>query len=520
MRLRYSLLVFCLALPVLHAQEQQKPFIEPMEHRHGKRELRIAAASPQTTGKWTTIATMMPINPVHVALMHNGKVLVISGSGNDPTNHNLEAGVWNPVTQTITTFTLAYDMFCNGMVVLPDGHPFVIGGTLRYDPFYGQKLTSTFNPATATFTQKASMSDGRWYPTGTVLGNGTVLALSGLGIPPPNCSSATPPDACTNMNADVYHPATNTWTHSGTAFGGIPLFPRDHLLPNGKIFESGANPNTQTYTVSTGMWANVATTIFGQARDYGTSVLLPLTPAHHFAPRVFIAGGGPNGTTITNTTEVIDLSAATPAWSAGPNMVAPRIQLNATILPGGKVLVSGGSSNDEDPTTAVLAAELYDPEANTFSPAESMEFARLYHSNTILLPDATVMAVGGNPVRGEYEPHVEIYSPPYLFKSDGTAATRPVIGSKTTSSIRYGVSFDVSTRQAASIKRVELIRAGAVTHAFDMDQRLVGVTFTTGTGVLHVTAPKSHNVAPPGWYLLFILDGNGVPSKAHWVHLR
>ncbi|HEV2719706.1 MAG TPA: galactose oxidase-like domain-containing protein [Thermoanaerobaculia bacterium] len=510
MRLRLTLFVFCLALPVLYAQQSQPPtpFIEPMEHRHGKRELKRPAAAPHTTGQWTTIAAQMPINPVHVALMHNGKVLVVSGSGNDPTNHNLEAGVWNPATQTITTFTLAYDMFCNGMVVLPDGRPFVIGGTVQYDPFFGEKRTSAFSPATATFTQKASMSNGRWYPTGTVLGNGTVLAVSGLGS-----------TGSTNNSIDVYHPATNTWTHSGTAFGGIPLFPRDHLLPNGKIFESGANPNTQTYIVSSGTWTNVATTIFGQARDYGTSVLLPLLPARDHAPRVFIAGGGPGGANVTNTTEVIDLSAATPAWSAGPNMVAPRIQLNATILPGGRVLVSGGSSNDEDPATAVLAAELYDAETNTFSPAESMEFPRLYHSNTILLPDATVMAVGGNPMRGEYEPHVEIYSPPYLFKPDGTLAPRPAIGSKTTSTLSHGAYFDIYTRDAAYIKRVELIRAGAVTHAFDMDQRLVGLRFTAGTGTLHTSVPVNRNITPPGWYMLFIIDGNGVPSKAHWVHL-
>src|SRR5205823_14019405 len=111
--------------------------------------------------------------------------------------------------------------------------------------------------------------------------------------------------------------------------------------------------------------------------------------------------------------------------------------------------------------------------AHAFSSAETMEFARLYHSNTLLLPDGTVMAVGGNPARGEYEPHVEIYSPPNLFKTDGTPAARPVISTSTTKTIHYGASFDIHTRQAAGIRSVELIRAGAVTHAFDMEQRLV-----------------------------------------------
>src|SRR5205085_4579436 len=107
----------------------------------------------------------------HVALMHTGRVLVVAGSGNDPDQRIFTAGVFDPATQTIRTFTLNWDMFCNGMVVLPDGKPFVIGGTIRYDPFFGQMKTATFDPATETFTNAHDMAGGRWYPTGTLLGN-------------------------------------------------------------------------------------------------------------------------------------------------------------------------------------------------------------------------------------------------------------------------------------------------------------------------------------------------------------
>ena len=86
----------------------------------------------------------MPINPVHVALMHTGKVLVVSGSGNDPDNKNLQAAVWNPRTFTIKTFQIAWDMFCGGMVILPDGKPFVFGGTVKYDPFFGEPRVCHF----------------------------------------------------------------------------------------------------------------------------------------------------------------------------------------------------------------------------------------------------------------------------------------------------------------------------------------------------------------------------------------
>jgi hypothetical protein len=202
--------------------------------------------------------------------------------------------------------------------------------------------------------------------------------------------------------------------------------------------------------------------------------------------------------------------------------VGARVQMNATILPNGKVLVSGGSNVNEDPTTAVLQAQLYDPSTNAFTSASTMQFARTYHSNTLLLPNATVLAVGGNPVRGRatYEPHIEIYKPPYLFDSTGKPATRPVISPLASSKIKYGAAFAINSPDAASIKSVVLIRAGSVTHSFDMDQRLVGLTFTVTPGVLHATVPSNHNLAPPGYYLLFIVNTQGVPSVAPFVQLE
>src|ERR1700740_617494 len=101
---------------------------------------------------------------------------------------------------------------------------------------------------------------------------------------------------------------------------------------------------------------------------------------------MIMGGGNP----ATNTTELIDLSASTPKWVYGPNMSQSRIEMNATILPNGKVLAVGGSLNDEDTTTASLNADLYDPVSNTFSSAGAEAYARLYHSVSLLLSDATV----------------------------------------------------------------------------------------------------------------------------------
>ena len=131
-------------------------------------------------GQWTTLSTLMSINPVHITLMHTGKVLVVSGSGNVATETNYQGAVWDPQTDTLVTQPLLWDMFCNGMVVLPDGRAFVIGGNLQYDPFHGDRKTSAFDPATETFTDLQNMAHGRWYPTPTVLGDGSVMTFSGL----------------------------------------------------------------------------------------------------------------------------------------------------------------------------------------------------------------------------------------------------------------------------------------------------------------------------------------------------
>jgi len=458
-----------------------------------------------TQGQWQTLTTQMPINPVHVALMNNGQVLVVSGSGNFPSDTNFEAGVWNPQSQTITMQPIQYDMFCNGMIVLPDGRPFVMSGTLQYDPFHGDPRTSAYNLVTGNFVQLQSMAHGRWYPTATTLSDGSVMVFSGLDE-----------NGNTNTTVEIYQVGVG-WSQQYGAGWTPPLYPRMNLLPNGKVFYSGSTTSSAIFNPATHTWqTGVATTNYSGTRTYGTSVLLPLLPSNGYKPVVMIMGGG---SPATNTTELIDLSQAQPAWVYGPNMSEPRIEMDAVILPNGKILALNGSTKDEDATTASFNADLYDPVANTFSPAGQGAFARLYHSGALLLPDATVMVIGGNPQRGTYEPHVEIYSPPYLFNSNGTLATRPTITSVTPGVIGYGATFQVQTSNAANISSVVLVRAGSPTHAFDMDQRLVGLNFTVGSGSLTVTAPPNGSVAPPGYYLLFILNSSGIPSLARFVQL-
>jgi hypothetical protein len=465
----------------------------------------LADAQASVQGQWQTLPNLMPINPVHAALLHNGKVLVVSGSGNLPTNSNLQAAVFDPQTGTVTTQPVGWDMFCNGMVVLSDGRALINGGTLQYDPFHGELRSAVYDLATGAFTDVQNMAHGRWYPTVTNLPDGTVMTFSGLDE-----------NGSTNSTVEIYSVSTGWSAPIGSPFTP-PLYPRMNLLPNGQIFYSGSTAQSRLFDPVAKTWSGViATTNYGGTRTYGTSVLLPLTPANNYKPVVMIMGGGNPSTA---TTELIDLSAATPTWTNGPPMSQPRIEMNAAILPSGKVLALGGSLNDEDTGTASLNADLYDPATNTFSSAGMNAFPRLYHSNSLLLPDGTVWFAGGNPARGTYEQHMEIYSPAYLFNLDGTLATRPTITGVPSSGIGYGSTFQVQTPDAASIASVVLMRPGAPTHAFDMEQRLVAMTFRAGSGVLNVTAPPNGNIAPPGYYMLFILNSSGVPSVAQFVQL-
>jgi hypothetical protein len=456
-------------------------------------------------GQWTTLPYLMPINPVHPTVLNNGRVLIVAGSGNVAAETNFRSTIWDPQAGTFNTRSHAWDMFCNGAVVLPDGRVLINGGNLQYDPFRGHLKNAVYDPSTNAFTDVENMAHGRWYPTPTMLGDGSVMTFSGL-----NESTGA-----TNTAVEIYTVGSG-WSQEYPAGWTPPLYPRMHLISDGRVFYSGSGRGSRFFNPSTKTWSAVAaTTNYSGTRTYGTSVLLPLSPSNAYKSRVMIFGGG---NPATATTEIIDLSVTTPQWQFGPAMSQARIELNATILPNGKVLVMGGSVNDEQAATASLNADLYDPKTNTFSSAGANSFPRLYHSGSLLLPNGTVALMGGNPTRGSYEQHIEIYSPAYLFNGDGSPSVRPTI-TDTPGTVSYGSTFQVQTTDAGQIQSVVLVRPGSQTHAFDMDQRLVDLSFTAASGTLSVTAPPQGNVAPPGYYMLFILNSAGVPSVARFVRL-
>ena len=202
----------------------------------------------------------------------------------------------------------------------------------------------------------------------------------------------------------------------------------------------------------------------------------------------------------------------------------PRRQLNATILADGSVLVTGGTSGPgfNDQAGAVHAAELWNPATGQWTTMASELKNRTYHSTALLLASGRVLSSGSGEGGGvpyaNAERSLQLFSPPYLFNPDGTSATRPVITS-VPAAIHYTQSFTVETPDPSAIVRGNLIRTSSVTHAFNQSQLLYPLTFeVAGPTTLRVTnPPASGAVAPPGPYMLFLINSSGVPSPAKFV---
>ena len=504
--------------------------------------------TPRPNGLWSTLPQTMPINPVHAALLHSGKILIIAGSGNCPPQQGgcpqgpqyaQGAGLLDLSNNSVRTLPITWDMFCNGMSIMQDGRVLINGGTKAYGalsvvgtqgnvPFTGLPNSSIFDPSSETFTDITPTAHGRWYPTLTEMNDGRMMTTSGLNDSNGNDNNTTEIWDGLQWSAEI--PGNpNISNFSGFQF---PLYPRIHLLPSGHLFYSAPTSATLDFDPNTLTWTLAAWTLYpgpnapNGERTYGSSVLLPLTPQNNYGAKIMIMGGD---NPATNTTELIDLSLAgaqlspacpnyAPCWVQGPRMAQNRVEMEATILPNGKVLVDAGSAADEDATTASLQAEIYDPVSNSLSSATSNALPRLYHNVQLLLPDGTVLLAGGNPKQGVFESHIEIYQPAYLFNSDGSPAARPTIAAAP-GSLTYGQPFNVSTPDAASIASVVLMRAGSVTHSFDMDQRYVGLSFTQAPGTLSVSGTPNSNIAPPGYYMLFLVNQAGTPSLASWVQV-
>ena len=449
--------------------------------------------SPTGMGRWAPAFTT-PVVDVHMHLLPSGKVLLWGDTG--------EAQLWDPTNPGagFTPVAKAFRMYCSGHTILRDGRLLVVGGTSAGTR--GLRLATVFDPSSRGWSATSSMAQGRYYPTITSLPNGEVLAVSGHDT---TLSVVTIPEVWNGSG----------WRRLTTAPLSIPspYYPAMFVAPNGKVFLAGF-PQTSRYldVTGTGQWTTVADRNVAD-RTMGSAVM--------YAPgKILYAGGGDPPTA---SAEVIDLNQASPAWRTVSGMAFARRQTNATLLADGSVLVTGGTSGPgfNDQAGAVHAAELWNPQTESWTTMASESNRRTYHSTALLLPDGRVLSSGsgegGGITYANSEFSAQVFSPPYLFNSDGSPAARPSITSAP-STLSYGQSFSVQTPDAGSVTRGTLIRLSSVTHAFNMSQLIYGLTFAaTGSTTLSAVAPPNANLAPPGPYMLFLINGSGAPSVAKMV---
>lgn len=391
--------------------------------------------------------------------------------------------------------------------------------TLEKQDFQGLDASWTFDPVTEQYEPTGRLQESRWYPTLVGVGDGDVLAVSGL----------DEDGKILQGQNEVYADEDRAWTAREDLTRYFPTYPSLFRMADDRLFYSGSNAGygpadegraPGIWDLTDNAFTPVAGLRDGTLTETSSSVLLP--PAQD--QKVMIVGGGGVGDSaaVTARTDVIDLDAEVPAYAPGPDLAHAVRYPSAVTLPDDSVLITGGSSDYRGRGESdVLSAQLYHPETGTFTEAASPRVGRNYHSESLLLPDGSVVTLGSDPlfgdeegtVDGDFEQRIEVYSPPYLSRDD-----RPEL-TTAPDEVTRGTTIEVATPDAASIDRARLIRPSAVTHVTDTEQRSVALDVTAADGSLSLAVPEDEGLLPSGWYMLFLVDDAGTPSVGRWVHV-
>jgi galactose oxidase len=476
---------------------------------------------PATRGRWGATVDMQ-IVPAAGALASDGRVIFWSayrpdlfGGGTGLTHTT----VWDPSSQAVSQLVVSntgHDMFCPGISLDVNGRFIVTGGN-------DNAKTSNYDPATDSWITAAQMNVGRGYQSSTTVGDGRIFTIGG------SWSGGR-----FEKDGEIYDPEADTWTElpgcsvtpmlTDDAQG---IFRSDNhaflfAYRQNSVFQAGPSVAMNWYNVTgnTGSWTaagnrgNDADAMCGIAVMYDAVAGLILT-----------AGGSPDyqDSDATRNAFLIDLGDvnANPTVTRLPSMAYPRAFGNGVVLPDGKVFVVGGQARaiPFTDTTAAMPAELFDPVTRTWTQLASISVPRTYHSIALLLPDATVVAGGGglcgtNCAQNHFD--VQVFSPPYLFNSDGTLATRPTIRSASPLQVAPGGTLTVTTSTAATFS---LVRFGSSTHTVNTDQRRVPLTATANGLTYTMSLPSDPGVLLPGYWMLFAINSAGVPSVATTVQV-
>lgn len=480
---------------------------------------------PALEGAWGPVIPW-PHVAVSAANLPDGRVLTWAGSERAtwPSTEQTYSGTWDPATGAfVELFHDGHNMFCAHLAMAEDGTVFVNGGRNQTN----SPWTSLFDFRENPWVQIENMaSGGRWYPTTVALSNGQMFTAIGT--------------ASNQRNPDLWDPDTGWRVQNGIDFEDLVLtdyfssgshresrwWPLLHVAPNGKLFHSGPTPemhwiNTsgsgsyRTVDYEFGDWSDRLGTFY---HKHGTTVM-------YEEGKLLTAGGWRAGNDISSSNRAftVDLNGPTPVIEETAPMHHARKFQNGVILPTGEVLVVGGNTSGRkfSDDGAVLSPEGWDPETGTWREYAPMTIPRNYHSIALLLTDGRVLAAGSgynsNSVPASTHQDGQVFSPPYLFAPDGSPAARPVVVSgpgEVEAGHRAAVATDVP------VAYFSLVKMSSTTHGLNSDVRYLRPSFTEiGPNEYEVEIHANPNIAPPGYWMLFAVDGNGVPSEAHVVRI-
>lgn len=469
-----------------------------------------------------------PLIPLHMVLLPDGRVLTYGTDELGNQGASLYYAVWNPGWQASqpgagpSPFELlpnvtGTDLFCTTQLVLPqNGQVLLAGGDrrVRGNRNYASSEVNIFDPVTTTMIkQPTPMAYRRWYGTAVTTAEGEQVVLGGRDDRNYAGTAQKPATEATYATTpEVYTPGvgwrTLTGANHSVAFGLNAAnwnYPKGWLAPDGRVVVIGNNGNIYAVTTAGNGSIVQLTGKLKTTSDLSGSVM--------YAPGklLMLRTGG--------AAQTVDINGTKPVIRDTANNSANRRWGWATVLPDGNVWVNGGSLNItpspdgvngignaiED---AVLTTEMWSPETGSWTLTASTTNPRLYHNATLLLPSGAVLTGGGGAPGPIAQLNAEIYFPPYFYNPDGSLAERPQILSAPTTRLRWGAAFGLEMGDDTAVEQVVLVRFGASTHSVNPEQRRIPLDFVQSGNQLLVTTPGQATVAPPGYYMLFVLTEN------------
>ncbi len=453
-----------------------------------------------------------PIIPIHVVLLPDGRVMSYGTNQKGQQGAQLIYDVWTPNLGTgasshdVLSNTTRSDIFCSSQSVMLSGQVLITGGDLTVNGTRNFAVNSTniFAPGGNTLSANTPMNYSRWYGSLVGLSNGQLVVFGGY----QNQITLRPVEPA--PTPELYNPETHAWValhgaRSLPAFGnsGNWYYPRAYEGPNGKVLVVGND----------GSLYSVSTAGSGSISLYTATV----PPGASDLPTVPFASGKLLSIRENKTVVVIDYTAATPVVTRKASIDAVRFWANGTVVADGRVLITGGSAVANQLTGVDYQAEIWDPNTGLWTAGARAAKPRLYHSNSLLLPDATVLTCGGGAPGPVINLNAEIYYPPYLYDSAGHPAMRPTISAVSPRSLTPGGTLDITVGPTDQIGRLTFIRTGSSTHSNNSDQRFFALSFKQLGQNITATLPANPATLVPGHYMLFAFEKSGVPSVAQLV---